>query len=381
MNGTRYTQRYLMRSHHFRWCVLPLLLPTLSCSPPAGESSVLDREAVELDRTRVQSVLGGQESELREVIYIQMREGDGSEHGCSATLVAPNLVLTARHCVSGFHEGEFTCTIQGDIDDSFPRVPEQAGEIGLLVPPENVTVHTGIQPDRSKPDAVGVELLSPETDVACRNDIAFLVLDRQLDIPYATLRYGSGMVPGETVHVAGYGLNDAMLVRRTELSGLDLLGVGPSQFYEVEGQSFPRTFVVGRGPCLGDSGGPAFSEATGELVGVLSLLRPGGDCSSSEARSYYTQVAAFDSLIESAFEAAGQAELLEGEGTLGAGGGENSGGTSEGTDAPGCSSVPVSTRGGPPLWLLGLLTLGMGRWTRLQSLRTMWRKPAVRKRR
>src|SRR5687767_1676578 len=45
---------------------------------------------------------------------------------CTASLVAPNLLLTARHCVSYFNNGLFTCTLKGEVVETTP----DAGKLG-----------------------------------------------------------------------------------------------------------------------------------------------------------------------------------------------------------------------------------------------------------
>lgn len=326
------------------------------------------REPSVWQRTVEKPVLGGEKSDRREVVYVRAT-GGAVDGACSGTVVAPNLVLTARHCVSAFVNGEYVCSIDGDIDGDFPRSPEQAGEMGLLYGPGEVKIFVGLEPDFSEPAALNREIIAPETDTICRNDVAFVVLDRELELPLGKLRRDSGLVPGETMVAAGYGLNEAETTQRREVGGLELLGVGPSEFYEVEGQSPPRTFVVGRGPCPGDSGGPAFSEPTGDVVGVYSLYR-GGDCSSEESRNFYTQVAAFDSVIQEAFEVAGHEELLQVPMEVSAGGGAGGSGVDDGGGAAGGCSAAASPGDPVPARGIGALLLLVGSvlWRRRNQL-------------
>lgn len=270
---------------------------------------------------KLQPVLGGTASERSTVVYVR-NTGGNLPTGCTGTLIAPNLVVTARHCVSSFTNGTYSCTIDGGLDLSRPRSPANAGDMGLAYPPENIAVHTGLRPDTSTPDAAVHMILTPETDTICRNDLAFLILEKDIDAPVTSLRLEAGVVVREAVTVVGYGTNDVRITERTERSGLAVLAVGPSEFQPIEGNALPRTFVIGPSVCPGDSGGPALSEERGDLIGVFSFFR--GDCASSEARNFFTEVGPFHDLAREAFEQAGHSELINAPpaGIGGGGGGE-----------------------------------------------------------
>lgn len=277
-------------------------------------------------RVKKQRILDGVESENDSVVAIY-GSGSGSTSLCTGTIIAPKLVLTARHCISVYTEGQYTCTLEGELDRSSPRQPANAGEIGALFKPEDIELHLGQRPSFTEPTGRVVEVLAPEADEICRNDIALLVLEEELPGTPSPVRIGEGLSWKETVAIAGYGLNELRLNERRERGELDILGIGPSQFFEQEGQAMPRTFVIGRAACPGDSGGPAFSEETGEVVGVFSLFR--GDCTSGEARDFYTQVAPFEELLREGFAAAGAAWPVADESGL-----------------PGKSEEPTSEGGG-----------------------------------
>src|SRR5690606_16702857 len=204
-------------------------------------------------------------------------------------------------------------------------------------------------PDEENPLATALNVVSPETSTICRNDLAFIILDRDVSLPIETLRLDEGVFPGDEVTVIGYGTNDVRRTERHELSGVEVLAVGESVFFPQAGNALPRTFVLGRSGCPGDSGGPALSDDTGELLGVFSLSR--GDCESTEVRNIVTQVAPFRSIVAQAFETAGHAELLVAPDSPGEGGSGDDVPTSEpkgGSDAPaGCSCEimgPTNTR-------------------------------------
>jgi len=288
--------------------------------------------AQDAERASVQQpILGGVPSEKEEVVRL-ISSGDGYPRGCSGTLVAPNLILTARHCISVFTDGQYSCTAEGELDESKPRVPAYAGEMGALYSFDQIAIHVGAVPDESEPAALGQELIAPGTSTICRNDIAFVVLDRDLDLPIRALRLGR-VVPNERVLVVGYGVNDSEYVARFEREG-PVLAVGKSPDFPSGGAALPLTFAFGNGPCPGDSGGPAISVESGEVLGVYSLVL--GSCMDAEARNLYTHVGSFESIVRDAFAAAGHEEILDPP--PGSGGSASDGGGGEGPEAGGSGS-------------------------------------------
>lgn len=225
---------------------------------------------------------------------------------CTATLVAPNLVITARHCVAEFENKTFTCTPEGELAPG-----SRGGTMGPLLPPEAVAIERGAGPN---PEFVaqGIQIFSVQTPSICRNDIAMVLLDRDVEnVPIMPLRLDAGNEPGERIRIVGYGLdeNNVFGVRHTR-SGITVSQVGPSEFRPDADSIPPRTFLT-LGPmlCIGDSGGPAFTEF-GAVTAVWSQVV--GDCHSDSARNYFTQIAPFQNdIVRPAFEAAGHEPLLE----------------------------------------------------------------------
>ena len=184
--------------------------------------------------------------------------------------------------------------------------------MGPAVPPEDVTIHVGLDPDFVNPDARGAEVFVAQTPSICRNDIALVVLDTEFPyLPRSAIRLDRGTDPGEKIRVVGYGsTEDGKFGIRHTRSGIEIAKVGASQFREEADSIPPRTFTT-EGPalCIGDSGGPAYSEQ-GAVVGVWSQVV--GDCTASTAVNYFTEVAPFRAeIIDPAFEAAGYEPLLE----------------------------------------------------------------------
>lgn len=288
--------------------------------------------------------------------------GDTVTHTCSGTLLAPNVLITARHCVANFVDATFTCTSDGELAPG-----SVGGKMGPLLDPSRISVRLGTKPSTTAA-AVGAKTFATQSTTICRNDIAVVVLDRQLsDVPISPVRLGAGNQRGEVLRVVGYGINNdpdaknAIGIRYTR-TGPMISQIGSSEFNTDPDQVPPRTFVT-EGPalCSGDSGGPAFADS-GALTGVWSQVV--GDCSASTARNFFTQVAPFeDELIVPAFMEAGTLPWREGttgpgEGTGGsagaggesgsgnAGGEVASGGTSGGSSGGAVASGGLSFSGG-----------------------------------
>ena len=173
----------------------------------------------------------------------------GSVLVCSATAIAPHLVLTAAHCLS---------------DSQLPDVVEGAALDGA----HHAITATFVAPS-----------FDPDT---LDHDLALLVIDPAVTatLPYAT---GLAAVPGDALTVIGFGFtvaNDtAPAERRTGTSHLDAIDELRLQSSAAPNQT-----------CEGDSGGPALF--AGQIVGVASA----GDAACTQFAKH-TRVDAHAALI------------------------------------------------------------------------------------
>jgi hypothetical protein len=266
------------------------------------------------------------------VVFIITQTSDAQRGSCTATLIAPDVIVTALHCVS-FREdpgATFRCRTDGSIIPNSPG----AGELGLPIAGENVEVFVGATPG-VEPDAVGRRVFGSGATQICRGDLAAVVLNQELtQDDYAMVRFGRSVARGESVVAIGYGGTESPTLSGRRRRTTEVLDVGEYQGVDATGPTPPGTFVVGEGPCFGDSGGPALSEETGAVVGVYSLsLSP--ECTSIGARNTYTMVPAFEDTIRQALEFAGREPLLEPDtgsgGTSGRGGSGGTGAFGEGS--------------------------------------------------
>lgn len=222
---------------------------------------------------------------------------------CSGALVGKNLVLTARHCVSHSVTSTPSCDAKGNSRNGTHLEDD--------VDPQSIAIFQGpiVKPHEDQPLARAVRTLHPVGNVLCDADVAFLVLDHEIDgLPILSMRLHESVQEGDAVVPIGFGGGWAQSVgTRVPRGRSAVLATGPRANADTGAVLGPREFEVDRATCKGDSGGPAIDARTGEIVGVVSR---GGSCTNA-GNHVYTRVDAYARLAQTALLLAEREQHLQ----------------------------------------------------------------------
>jgi V8-like Glu-specific endopeptidase len=266
-----------------------LLLTALLCASTTACTAVYE----DAESSGAAIIDGTESGESEDAVVLVVNPGGT----CTGTLVAPNLVLTARHCLSRVNRNDVLTSDH---------------------PVRNVEIFTGRDAlDRSEanesPDARGQRLIATSRigTTLGNDDIAFLVLDQAIEGRVASLRLDSRVRAGEEVTAVGFGTD------RDDNSPTSRM----RRAVEVTSVRSNADFLVGTAICWGDSGGPALS-ARGAVLGVAADFEGGpaldpddraATCRDARTRGVFTSLFRNRALVERAFAAAGAQPRLEGD--------------------------------------------------------------------
>ena len=196
-----------------------------------------------------------------------------SKGHCSATRIARNWFLSAAHCVS----------------NNYDRINLKAGseflssELIQTIPVDFAICHDGFV-GRNNQFENDIALLHVEESQLAHLSEVPIVSWGMTAVPFSTVRFSAARVGGWGLKSFNGELNDHL-----QKMELDIL--------HIDDRLIRLTSRAGRGPCVGDSGGPLIVEDGGKpvLMGVLSTIsanQAGHMCEGSYV-SNYTNLASY----------------------------------------------------------------------------------------
>ncbi|KAJ2509653.1 hypothetical protein H4217_008240 [Coemansia sp. RSA 1939] len=268
---------------------LAALSAVASGSAQAGNSNSNGNKDIE----STPRVIGGRpatSSEFKFIAFLQSYNPDIGAFSCTGSLIAPNVVMTAGHCMYASNTVRFTAS-QIQVGFTHQRPPQdtlyQAHSVSRII----------LHPSFSM--------------LTQKNDIALLILADSISTTEATPAkvYTGGISTKTPITAAGFGVtdphNDSSVP--TQLMTVDL-AVGSNSFCRSVWPDYSSTTLVctdgtaGKDTCQGDSGGPLVTpiDSSGNvaILGVTSFGpatddNPEALCAQAGGSGYYTRVRAY----------------------------------------------------------------------------------------
>lgn len=239
--------------------------------------------------TVVHPIYGGSSPDAPEhdaVIGIHQRSGDriSSSPFCSGTLITPEVVITAAHCLDDARGGKTFKTASPDSIAIYFGDGVIFDDSPIVYPVSQTLIHPGYDRNALVNDIALIRLAIPNEDVT--------------PVPHlpAALGIDAGDI-GELINFAGFGVTeDGSSGVKLQVDGtIDALGCGVQGCFD--GGNAATQFSYSQpvtGPCSGDSGGPAFIYRGG--AAYVAGLTSYGD-SRCTIYGVSTRVDAFDGFV------------------------------------------------------------------------------------
>lgn len=207
------------------------------------------------------SIVGGSkvaktDPDSKKVMMLYTESKNGKSSICTTTAIAPNVLLTAAHCLSDdFHAAIFNTSIS--CESGFNMQTHMGRGIDAFMHPDYNRLS-----DSSLKESAGV-------------DIAIVILEKSIPSPYRIMKIANPNdvdLSSGSVQLIGYGTvnykaGGSAILRKTNL---------PSKQIKIEKDANVVLIdqSLGHGVCSGDSGGPSFVKIRGQeqILGVNSAV-------------------------------------------------------------------------------------------------------------
>lgn len=297
-------------------------------------------------------IIGGKidDNDPAVVLLISYPQDESTFYTCTASVIAPTLLLTAAHCVDApSHPGYSFGAFLGPDASAFATVAALKPQ---LVAAKSAIAHPQYDANASNyPADIGVVILSSSVQAT------------PLPIELAALDAG---IAGEPSRIVGYGETKYQQYNaRKYEAATTVVGLDPDGHTVVVGDAAHHT-------CIGDSGGPALVMMGGHetIIGVDSFTPSVGCVEPSHFQRVDTYQAFVNTYLEPGTGGSGGGTVMTTSSSVassasagvGAGGGEGTGGAAMGAPATpvadsggGCTASPSAPKA-ESLWLLALVS-------------------------